>query len=197
MEELYEAIMTGDVEEIQNTVDKQIKEAPSETVGKTRINNFKCDAKHLQDTGKIRYSNDVNGLNPLMFILWSHSIFSDSGEEISSDIIPMCKIFVEIHPNPNDLLLRWWGRVGNKYTPYSFVTDQLIKKEDRTTKEKNILENLLKYFDSKIDHSSPAALKKKNRSKKTKKKKNKSRSRRKRKSAKKKTKKRKSKKRRK
>ena len=170
MDELYEAIMTKDVQEIQKVVDKQIKEAPSKRVGKTIINNFKCDARHLQDTGEIRYSNDVNGLNPLMFILWSYSILSDSSEAISSDIIPMCKIFVEIHHDPNNLLVRdQWGGVGNKYTPYSFVTDQLIDKEATTSKEKNILKNLLKYFDSKIDHFAPAAFKKKKLSKKKKK----------------------------
>ena len=77
----------------------------------------------------------------------------------------MCKILVECHPNPNNLITQHIWRINNgsgyiKHTPYTFVKEQLFK-DAFTMDQKQSLRELINYFESKIDHAARAATKKK------------------------------------
>ena len=96
------------------------------------IHNFRCDYINFQTSGEIEDTGN-HGLDPLMWVLWTNSSLTDFEEQISPDIVEMCKILVECHPNPNKLSTQNIWRINNrsgyiKHTPYTFVKDQLLFK---------------------------------------------------------------------
>ena len=169
MEELYESIIDEDIIEMKKIVNSLKKSI--------NIHNFRCDNIHFKNTGEIEDTGN-HGLDPLMWVLWTNSSLTNFEEQISPDIVEMCKILVECHPNPNKLITQNIWRINNrsgyiKHTPYTFVKEQLFK-DAFTTDEKLSLKELINYFESKINHAARAALKKKSSKRRKKKKKRRS-----------------------
>ena len=170
MEELYELIIEEDIIKMKTLVNKLKKKS-------INIHNFRCDYINFQTSGEIEDTGN-HGLDPLMWVLWTNSSLTDFEEQISPDIVEMCKILVECHPNPNKLITQNIWRINNrsgyiKHTPYTFVKEQLFK-DAFTTDEKLSLKELINYFESKINHAARAALKKKSSKRRKKKKKRRS-----------------------
>tara|TARA_Y100000817_G_scaffold289502_1_gene259531 strand:- start:5086 stop:5637 length:552 start_codon:yes stop_codon:yes gene_type:complete len=170
MEELYELIIEEDIIKMKSLVNKLKKKS-------INIHNFRCDYINFQTSGEIEDTGN-HGLDPLMWALWTNSSLTDFEEQISPNIVEMCKILVECHPNPNNLITQNIWRINNrsgytKHTPYTFVKEQLFK-DAFTTDEKLSLKELINYFESKINHAARAALKKKSSKRRKKKKKRRS-----------------------
>ena len=143
MEELYEAILEMDIDEIK----KIIKLIPD----KSSILRTRIDGHLFQDEGLFQKTTSKEGLNPLMFALWSNGPYPDWSDEISPDLLPLCKLLLQLSNDPHSTVYENVTGGKTKHTIFTLAEKILnYAQKEKSDEEIQRIQSVIDYFKSPI-----------------------------------------------